>query len=73
MKAQYDLAKFKSRKNPYAFKLKKPVTIRLSDDVLQNENTETGLAFRQLTSYEPKDSPVGAGNTPSKRSHTPTL
>lgn len=29
MKAEYDLSKMQSRKNPYASKLKKPVTIRL--------------------------------------------
>ncbi len=34
MKAEYDLSKLKSRKNPYAAKLKKPVTIRLSEDVI---------------------------------------
>jgi uncharacterized protein (DUF4415 family) len=35
MKAEYDLAKLKSRKNPYASKLKQPVTMRLSQDVVQ--------------------------------------
>lgn len=35
MKAEYDLAKLKSRLNPYAFKLKKSVTMRLSEDVVQ--------------------------------------
>ncbi len=34
MKAEYDLAKLKSRKNPYASKLKKPITMRLSEDVV---------------------------------------
>ena len=34
MKAEYDLSKLTSRKNPYASKLKKPVTMRLSEDVL---------------------------------------
>jgi hypothetical protein len=29
MKSEYDLSKMKSRKNPYASKLKKPVTMRL--------------------------------------------
>ena len=33
MKAEYDLSKLTSRKNPYASKLKKPVTMRLSEDV----------------------------------------
>lgn len=35
MKAEYDLSKLKSRKNPYASKLKKPVTMRLSEDVVE--------------------------------------
>lgn len=35
MKAEYDLSKMKSRKNPYASKLKKPVTMRLSEDVVE--------------------------------------
>ncbi len=34
MKAEYDLSKLKSRKNPYASKLKRPVTMRLSEDVI---------------------------------------
>ena len=34
MKAQYDLSQLKSRKNPYAAKLKKPVTMQLSEDVV---------------------------------------
>ena len=34
MKAEYDLSKLKARKNPYASKLKKPVTMRLSEDVV---------------------------------------
>ena len=35
MKAEYDLSKMKSRRNPYASKLKKWVTMRLSEEVLQ--------------------------------------
>jgi uncharacterized protein (DUF4415 family) len=34
MKSEYDFSKMKSHKNPYASKLKKPVTIRLSEDVI---------------------------------------
>ncbi|WP_083923070.1 BrnA antitoxin family protein [Arsukibacterium perlucidum] len=34
MKAEYDLSKMSSRTNPYASKLKKPVTMRLSEDVI---------------------------------------
>ena len=34
MKNEYDLSRMKSRRNPYASKLKKPVTMRLSEDVV---------------------------------------
>ena len=34
MKAEYDLSKMKTRKNPYASKLKKSVTMRLSEDIV---------------------------------------
>ncbi len=34
MKTEYDLSKMSSRANPYAAKLKKPVTMRLSEDVV---------------------------------------
>jgi uncharacterized protein (DUF4415 family) len=34
VKAEYDLSKLTLRKNPYASKLKKPVTVRLSEDVV---------------------------------------
>lgn len=35
MKAEYDFSKMMSRKNPYASKLKKSVTIRLGEDVIE--------------------------------------
>ena len=34
MKDEYDFSTMKSRRNPYAKKLKKPVTMRLSEDVI---------------------------------------
>ena len=34
MKAEYDFSKMKARRNPYAAKLKKSVTMRLSEDVV---------------------------------------
>lgn len=34
MKKEYDFSKMKGRRNPYASKLKRPVTIRLSEDVI---------------------------------------
>jgi len=35
MKSEYDLSEMKSRKTPYASKLKRPVTMRLSEDVIE--------------------------------------
>lgn len=35
MKAEYDCSKMKSRKNPYVSKLKKQVTIRMGEDVVE--------------------------------------
>ncbi|HET9112880.1 MAG TPA: hypothetical protein VFN66_03310 [Burkholderiales bacterium] len=37
MKTECDLSKMKSRKNPYASKLKKSVTMRLSEDVIGSQ------------------------------------
>ena len=34
MKKEYDLSKMQSRKNPYARKLKKQITLRLDPDVI---------------------------------------
>ena len=51
MKAEYDLSKLKSRKNPYASKLKKPVTMRLSEDVVEyfkNMSDEAGVPYQSL-------------------------
>ncbi len=36
MRKKYDFSKMKSRKNPYAAKLKKPVTIRHSDEPISD-------------------------------------
>ncbi len=35
MKNEYDLSKMKARKNPYARKLKKQITLRLDPDVIE--------------------------------------
>ena len=35
MKKEYDLNKMKARRNPYAARLKKPVTMRLGVDVVE--------------------------------------
>lgn len=51
MKAEYDLSKMKSRKNPYASKLKKSVTMRLSEDVIgyfKAMAEEAGMPYQSL-------------------------
>jgi uncharacterized protein (DUF4415 family) len=51
MKKEYDLSKMKSRKNPYASKLKRQVTIRMGDDVIsyfKGMAEETGIPYQSL-------------------------
>jgi len=58
MKAEYDLSKMKSRRNPYASKLKKPVTMRLSEDVLayfKDMAVEAGVPYQSLINLYLRD------------------
>ena len=58
MKKEYDLSKMKSRKNPYASKLKRPVTMRLSEDVINyfKEMAETsGVPYQSLINLYLRD------------------
>ncbi len=58
MKAEYDLSKLKSRKNPYASKLKKPVTMRLSEDVVEyfkGMADEAGVPYQSLINLYLRD------------------
>lgn len=58
MKAEYDLSKMKSRRNPYASKLKKPVTMRLSDDVVayfKNMAADAGVPYQSLINLYLRD------------------
>ena len=58
MKADYDLSKLKSRKNPYASKLKKPVTMRLSEDVVEyfkGRADEAGVPYQSLINLYLRD------------------
>jgi len=51
MKAEYDLSKMKRRKNPYASKLKKQITIKVGTDILEYFNSlseQTGIPYQQL-------------------------
>lgn len=58
MRAEYDLAKLKSRKNPYASKLKRPVTMRLSEGVVKyfkGMAEETGVPYQSLINLYLRD------------------
>jgi len=58
MKKEYDLSKMKSRKNPYASKLKKSVTIRLSEDVIdyfKSMSEESGVPYQSLINLYLRD------------------
>jgi predicted DNA binding CopG/RHH family protein len=58
MKAEYDLSKLKLRKNPYASKLKKPVTMRLSEDVVvyfKGMADEAGVPYQSLINLYLRD------------------
>jgi len=58
MKTEYDFSQMKSRKNPYASKLKKPVTIRMGDDVVsyfKKMADETGIPYQSLINLYLRD------------------
>lgn len=51
MKKEYDLEKMKRRKNPYAGRLKKQITIRLGVDIIEyfkQLSLETGIPYQNL-------------------------
>ena len=58
MKAEYDFSTMKSRKNPYAAKLKRQVTIRMSDDIIgyfKEMADETGIPYQSLINLYLRD------------------
>ena len=58
MKTEYDLSTMKSRKNPYAPKLKKPVTMRLGEDVIgyfKQMADEAGMPYQSLINLYLRD------------------
>ncbi len=58
MKPEYDLSKMSSRRNPYASKLKKPVTMRLSEDVIvyfKRMAEESGVPYQSLINLYLRD------------------
>jgi len=58
MKQEYDFSKMKSRKNPYAAKLKRQVTIRMSDDIIsyfKELSEDTGIPYQSLINLYLRD------------------
>ena len=58
MKSEYDLSKMKSRRNPYAAKLKKSVTMRLSEDVItyfKSMAAQAGVPYQSLINLYLRD------------------
>ena len=58
MKKEYDFSKMKVRKNPYISKLKRQVTIRMSDDVIgyfKEMSEDTGIAYQSLINLYLRD------------------
>ncbi|MBZ0166521.1 MAG: BrnA antitoxin family protein [Candidatus Omnitrophica bacterium] len=61
MKKEYDFSTMKKRKNPYAGKLKKPVTIRLGEDVIdyfKSMAQEVGIPYQNLINIYLRDCAV---------------
>ncbi len=72
MKKEYDFSKMKSRKNPYASKLKRQVTIRMGDDVVsyfKDLADETGIPYQSLINLYLRDC-VAHGRKPDLSWHS---
>jgi uncharacterized protein (DUF4415 family) len=58
MRKEYDLSKMRARKNPYAKRLKKQITIRVGVDVLEYFKelaAETGIPYQNLMNLYLRD------------------
>ena len=58
MKAEYDFLKLQARKNPYASKIKKPVTMPVFEDVVtyfKSMADEAGLPYQSLINLYLRD------------------
>lgn len=58
MKDEYDFSTMTARKNPYAARLKKPVTIRLDDDVItyfKDMAEDSGVPYQSLINLYLRD------------------
>jgi len=67
MRKEYDFTKMKGRKNPYAQKLKKQITIRIGVDVLayfKELAQDTGIPYQNLINLYLRDCVV-SGKKPS--------
>ena len=58
MKKEYDLSRMKKRRNPYASRLKKQVTIRMGTDIIEYFKAmaeETGIPYQNLINLYLRD------------------
>ena len=58
MKAEYNLSEMKSRRNPYASRLKKQVTIRMGLDIIEYFKAmaqKTGIPYQNLINLYLRD------------------
>lgn len=58
MKKEYDFSKLKGRRNPYARKLKKQITIRMGVDIIdyfKQMAEETGIPYQNLINLYLRD------------------
>ncbi len=58
MQKEYDLSKMKSRPNPYAKRLKKQVTLRMEEDIVEyfkDMSEETGIPYQSMITLYLRD------------------
>jgi predicted DNA binding CopG/RHH family protein len=58
MKNEYDLSKLQSRRNPYSAKLKKSVTLKIGEDVIdyfKSMASEVGVPYNNLINLYLRD------------------
>jgi len=67
MRKEYNFGRMKGRKNPYAQRLKKQITIRIGIDVLEyfrHLSADTGIPYQNLIDLYLRDC-VATGKKPS--------
>jgi uncharacterized protein (DUF4415 family) len=58
MRKEYDFSKMKGRKNPYAKRLKKQITIRMGVDIIEyfkGMSADTGIPYQNLINLYLRD------------------